>query len=142
MNRLDRIVLSARRTPGIADVYRDGPWRVVKVDALPDYFYSGSPEAARLRVAARMAGMAETNFGFFLEGSDAYIVFKDRLPVWAYSPRYNMNERLSGWWLDRRPDKDEQRNEILDVLIKALHGPVGDVDWRPDEMLPEDFYAS
>jgi hypothetical protein len=54
------------------------------------------------------------------------------------------------WWLSQskkksyrasRPENDPSAEPLFETLIKYKGAEAGEVDWRPTETIPEDYYA-
>ena len=150
MNRLDYIAgrLATNNLdvpPDVRHVYTEGPWDVVLVPRTPTYDPATNMIGKEaVRRAKIVKGWVKNPKDFFDLARILYIL--DLYPVYVL---FNGGVPRSYFIADEnRVMKSESgmvlppQHKTYEILFHALSGVGHEVDWRPNETIPEDFYAS
>ena len=136
MSRLGRI---AAELEWQREVAREGPWLIYKVDKVP--FKSPQFQEVEGYLERKFTTVgnyaAATNLVPMVARRNIYLIYHNHVFVFYFMEGLgSILTAEDGYLVDER-----EFPEVYDLMLGALYGG-GEVDWRPNETLPEDFYSS
>ena len=154
MKRIDRVAAESTSLPphlrnllplgedhlpdGVSEVYRDDKWQIFRV--------RGDDQSPAWRVRRDMIASFFRGFAGSWAKKGVLLVFRDGIRFGFFSPIdggvFTIIKGMVSYYLDFPEWSAPFRryySGLLDILIGLV--PAMEVDWRPNEMLPEDFYS-